>query len=410
MKKEEIKKRFDRYLRGELTSEEARELFLHLGNEENLHQIRQAVRDRFMRLEETPPRDDPALDELYDRVYQRILDETTSDEAENGGIRGKTFFLRSRAAAAAAILILASVLSYWFFASPRAKKQLRSQHVTAPANDILPGGNKAILTLANGDQVILDEAGIGTLTEQKGVRVVKTKEGQILYDSSPLPEKSNTPPSYNIVTTPRGGQYQVVLPDGSKVWLNAASSLRYPTAFQGNERKVVLQGEGYFEVAPDETKPFLVRSGSQVIHVLGTSFNLMAYEDEGEVRTTLLEGSLKISWKGENRVLKPGEQARIVDDDPGIAVRAVNTDASVAWKKGQFVFEGEKLQRIMRKISRWYDVEVVYQGEITDNDFIGTVSRFENVSEILKLLELTGTVRFQIEGSGSNERRIIVMR
>ncbi|HEY9197254.1 MAG TPA: FecR domain-containing protein, partial [Mucilaginibacter sp.] len=226
--------------------------------------------------------------------------------------------------------------------------------------------------------------------------VNKTADGRIVYNAEDGAGADKA--GMNTMTTPRGGQYWVVLPDGSRVLLNAASSLTYPTAFNGNERRVELTGEAYFEVAHNPAKPFRVSSSGQMVEVLGTHFNINAYQDEAAVKTTLLEGRVKVRAADKNKVrfLQPGQQS--VVNAQTFEVNTVETDEAVAWKDGQFVFEGDNIQHIMRMISRWYDVEISYAGTPPDDNFGGNVSRFSNVSEVLKALQLTGKVRFQIEG------------
>ncbi|MDO3628246.1 FecR family protein [Mucilaginibacter sp. BT774] len=266
-------------------------------------------------------------------------------------------------------------------------------------HDIAPGGNKAILTLSNGKKIELNDIHNGLLATENTTEIKKTADGKIIYTEAG--ETSETPALYNTVTTPRGGQFGIVLPDGSKVFLNAASSITYPTAFNGNERKVELTGEAYFEVAHNVAKPFRVSSNGQTVEVLGTHFNINAYNDEAVIKTTLLEGSVRISKNGQQAILKPGDQAQSLFgvSDSKITVIQVDTENAIAWKNGLFVFDGDKIEHIMRMISRWYNVDVDYNGEKPDDEFGGTVSRFNNVSEVLKTLQLTGKVRFRIENN-----------
>ncbi|HEX3933839.1 MAG TPA: FecR domain-containing protein, partial [Puia sp.] len=202
---------------------------------------------------------------------------------------------------------------------------------------------------------------------------------------------------YNTITTPRGGQYQITLPDQTKVWLNAESSLRFPTAFAGKDRAVQLTGEAYFEVAADKSKPFLVKAGSTETRVLGTHFNIMAYSDEGPVKTTLLEGAVSMGQEMQSALLQPGEQGQFDSNKGIIATRAVNTRAVVAWKDGYYYFDRASMQSVMRQISRWYDVEIVYEGAVPKDEIVGKMPRTAEVSEVLHIMELIG-IRFKIEG------------
>jgi len=282
----------------------------------------------------------------------------------------------------------------------------KTQQQSRFENDLTPGGNKAVLTLANGAQIILDSATNGALTQQGNTKIIKLDNGQLSYNS--VNGSSSSPKTgeilYNTVSTPRGGQYQVVLADGSKVWLNAASSLRFPTSFTGNAREVTLTGEGYFEVTHDDAKPFKVLANGVEIKVLGTHFNINAYKDEPTIKTTLLEGSVKVGIGAASKTIRPGEQAQIESHDnslnPNIMVQSVDVDATVAWKNGRFIFHGNNILSVMRQLARWYDVEVSYEGNVTDEEFVGVInrSRYENISEILDMLEKTRTVSFAISG------------
>ncbi|SDJ21871.1 FecR family protein [Pedobacter sp. ok626] len=272
-------------------------------------------------------------------------------------------------------------------------------------NDALPGGDKAILTLANGSQIVLDSAHTGQLAQQGGTIIGKTANGQLVYDATKSTGDSHsTTASLNTITTPRGGQYTVVLPDGTKVWLNAASSLRFPASFTGKERNVELSGEGYFEVAKNAAKPFKVKVNKVEVEVLGTHFNIMAYKDEPKIETILLEGAVKIKNGAAEALLKPGQEALAGQTDTYLKVQQANVEEAMAWKNGYFLFNAENIRSIMRKISRWYDVDIVYVGNVENKDFDGSVSRFKNVSEVLKMLELTDAIHFKVE-----EGRIIVM-
>ena len=276
-----------------------------------------------------------------------------------------------------------------------------------PANDIEPGGNKAVLTLANGKKISLKDVNNGTLAEQADVQITKIADGQLVYTILPVQQQTpDVEDLYNSIETPKGGRYRVRLPDGTNVWLNAASKLTYPSSFTGHQtRRVELSGEAYFEVAKDIAHPFMVKTIKQEVEVLGTHFNISSYEDEPVVKTTLLEGSVKVKGaNGIDKVLKPGQQSILTNND--IKVEYINTEQrAVAWKNDQFIFESDDIRYVMRMISRWYNVEVEYVGEIPENKFGGAISRFENVSEVLKSLESTGRVKFKIEG-----RRILVSK
>lgn len=289
--------------------------------------------------------------------------------------------------AVAASLLAVICLSAWVLS----RRHTAVAPVMAARQDVAPGTNKAILTLANGNRIQLDDHTKEQLLKQAGVSIIRTDSGQIIYK---VDEASNAATDkYNIITTPRGGQYQVILPDGSHVWINAASSLRYPVAFGNKERRVELTGEAYFEIAADAGKPFRLISRNQVTEVLGTSFNVNAYDDEADTKTTLISGAIKVN----NIRLQPGQQA--ISNTSGFKTVNVDIEEEIAWKNGYFVFNDEQLVSIMRKISRWYDVDLHYQDTILKTErFNGTVSRYGNVSQVIRVLELTQAAHFKVTG------------
>lgn len=276
--------------------------------------------------------------------------------------------------------------------------------------DIPPGKNKAYLTLANGSKISLADAANGNLAKQAGINITKTANGKLVYEITGSTQTTLTENiEYNTIETPRGGQYQVILPDGSKVWLNAASSIKFPLTFNNlPKRKIELTGEAYFEVAKNKDKPFTVTTSKQEITVLGTHFNVNSYTDESVTKTTLLEGSVKVvstittSQKNANSdivstVLKPGQQSLLSFNK--LTIQPADIDETIAWKEGYFRFNDEKLESIMRKVSRWYDVEIEYENEKLKNEpFAGVTTRFANVSKLFRMLELTNEVRFRIDG------------
>jgi transmembrane sensor len=261
-------------------------------------------------------------------------------------------------------------------------------------NDVAPGGSKAMLTLADGSTIVLDDAQNGTLAQQGKTKVLKL-DGKLAYNSTKTGVEEIL---YNTISTPRGGEYQVVLPDGSQVWLNAASSLRFPTSFSGKERAVEITGEAYFEVAKKTNMPFVVKVNSAEIRVLGTHFNIMAYDEEALVKTTLLEGSVQFTSGSNQAILKPGQQSQLVNNGQLKVMDNVNLEEVMAWKNGMFHFERMDIETLMRQISRWYDVEVFYQDHNIEEKFIADIPRNTNLSDVLKALELTGKVQFTVEG------------
>lgn len=293
--------------------------------------------------------------------------------------------------AAAAVVLVAGAFAIYQFSG---KKDTTPAIVktTSKKPDIAPGGNKATLQLADGRVIVLDSAANGSLTSQGNVKVIKL-DGKLSYKSS----SSDGEVLYNTISTPKGGQYQLLLADGSQVWLNAASSLRFPASFTGKERKVELTGEGYFDVAKKVAMPFkVIVNGKTEVEVLGTQFNINAYADESTLNTTLIEGSVKFTAaNGESAKLKPGQQAQLSSSVS--VINNVNIDEIIAWKSGWFNFDRADITTIMRQVSRWYDVEVVFEGQPSKKTFSGIVSRSHQISEVLKIMEKAG-VKFRIEG------------
>lgn len=333
-----------------------------------------------------------------DVILESDMDQEILAIRESMKVKRKTILWSRIAGIAAAVAFIA--LGLWFFI---AKHQV-SDHKTADVistNDIVPGKNRATLTLANGKVI--------TLSEEKSGVVIDVSSGLIYYNDG-TKVKASSEGALNsgakkmlTMSTPKGGAYQVILPDGTKTWLNAASTLKFLEDFSGaNQRRVELIGEAYFEVAKDKQHPFIVVSGGQEVEVLGTHFNINSYESEAEMRTTLLEGSVKVSYKSNDYLLKPGMQAKIGD---GVKLLNVDADQVVAWMRGDFNFKDENIKSIMRKLERWYDIEVVYEGNISDIDYGAEISRNRTLKQVLHVLGETGTVHFKIEG-----RRVTVMQ
>jgi len=329
------------------------------------------------------------ISELKASLRQKI--DHRIDQAERGGPIYKQRYFQ-----VAATIVLVSLLS--LFAANKLRH--KPAEFMAQNRDLAPGGNKATLTLADGSKIDLNSIKNGVSTAQPGARFMK-ESGQLAYNNA----ANNTQAvaeSYNTLTTPKGGQYQLTLADGTRVWLNAASSLKYPTAFTGNERIVELTGEVYFEVAHNAKQPFKVRTANQVIQDIGTQFDVNSYADETDSRTTLVEGSVKvINAKGET-MMKPGQQYLLKTDGLSELKDNVDTDEVTAWKNGMFQFNNADIRTIMRQVARWYDIDVEFKGEVPNYTYHGKISRNSNASRVLKILELSG-VNFTIEG-----RKIIV--
>lgn len=315
-------------------------------------------------------------------------------------------FIYNRWIAVAAMLLIILTAGLVFFRSSNVPAD-HTVNTAKSKSDIVPGSDKAILTLSNGRQIVLNDSTTGQLASQAGTLIAKTGTGRLIYtaDSSGSsgPEK-NTEEVFNTLTIPRGGQYQVTLPDGTQVWLNSASVLKFPAVFKGKRRVVELDGEAYFAVSKNKKMPFIVHTKDQDIEVLGTQFNVNSYADESATKTTLLEGSVKIVSQVNQVMLIPGQQAQTDRNSSSIQVMPVRVQDAIAWKNGYFVFNDEKLESIMRRIARWYDVDYQLKDELKDLSLLGIIERSKDISSLLKILESTGSVHFKIEG-----RTIIVM-
>lgn len=379
---------FAKYVKGESSIEETGSLFAHIAEKENDTELSSLLDAEL---------EDTSFADEYDQAWEITLDKIKSQISETPvvSIRKNTTALWLRLAGAAAIIMV--VFGIYFFTLRQNTPNF--EHLTA--NDIPPGKMGATLTLADGKKISLGGAANGELVKAPGLSISKTADGQIVYRIERGQGNSN---DTNTLTTAIGQTYMLLLPDQTRVWLNAASSLTYNTAgITNGKRRVKLTGEGYFEVAKDKAHPFIVESGSQTVEVLGTHFNVNAYPDEAAFRTTLLEGSVKIDDNGQSKILKPGNQAS--NTAGNINVAPVDTEFAIAWKSNNFVFDRLDIKEIMKMISRWYKVEIIYEEEIPAGTFWGSVSRFDNISKVLIPLEATGDVHFKIEG-----RKIYVRR
>lgn len=302
-----------------------------------------------------------------------------------------------RVAVAASIAVLLGT-GIFYFTKP--KEQI--PQVAEKPQEIAPGGNRGILTLSNGKQIVLADISakdtIAKEGEEDEVTIKMGANGVITYIINPNTDASKADANlFNTLSTPTGGQYNIVLADGTKVYLNAVSSIKYPTQFNGDQRIVELDGEAYFEVAKNKNKPFIVKSGDQDIEVLGTHFNVHAYDNESVVKTTLLEGSVAVNYKNQKAILKPGQQSNVSDKFNKITIKQVDTEAAIAWKNGRFKFDNADLKTVMRQLERWYGIKVEYRGDVPDVRFNGGTFMNKNLSEVLKVLELSN-IKFKVEG------------
>ncbi len=374
------------YSAGKATAGEEQELFSWAAEGDE-----QPVREHIEKLVSSYHSGEAALPVDWEQLYQRIIEEKNARD-----IRPRVRRMARIYWAAASILLLLGAGYYIFIATHAEKGQKELVNIEQVHNEDIapPDAVNAVLTLANGQRIILDSAGNGMLAMQGAVEVRKLADGQITYLGS------DKEIQYNELSNPRGSKViGLTLVDGSKVWLNAASSLRYPTTFTGKERKVEITGEAYFEIAHDPAMPFVVSKEGTTVQVLGTHFNINAYEDERSLKVTLLEGSVSVSTTGrrQSRVIRPGEQAQVEKDGTIELIDSVDLDEVMAWKNGLFSFKRADIESIMRQVARWYDVDVVFDKPITER-FHAEVPKGTNVSTLLKMLETTQAVRFSIEG------------
>jgi len=374
-----------RYLEGSCTPEEAAALYNWLKSSDAHRPLLARLQQEFEQVINAP-HEVPAA--VSDRIEARLLQNIS---------RNKVVPLRNpwRWAAVASILMLLLAGSvYWFYKTDKSHNIASNMALNKKSvigNDVAPGTNKAVLTLADGTTVELDSAGNQVL--QQGKTTVQQRNGRLEYAAQGKGEAIG----YNILVVPRGGQFNIVLPDGSHVWLNAASRLKYPTAFTGKERVVELQGQGYFEIAHNADHPFIVDVNNTQVQVLGTRFDIMAYPDEQSLNTTLLEGAVRVQRGERQQLLKPGQQSVLEYATGQMSVHTADIDQAIAWKSGFFEFDNAGMNVIMRQVARWYDVEVAYGNENSNRLFGGRISRNLPLSEILHMLEANGA-KFSLEG------------
>ncbi len=342
-------------------------------------------------------------EQIRDIIFMNIQSKINATKTR----KPKVLFIKrywQRVAVAAVFIIAAGTGSYLYFKNDKGNLATVQNKTLHDKPDVLPGNNKAILTLANGQQIILDSNATGNIAKQGNAAIINLK-GTLAYKT--LNEKPGEV-VFNTISTPRGGQYQLVLCDGSKVWLNSAASLRFPTAFAGKTREVELIGEGYFEIAHNASMPFKVKAGNVKVEVLGTHFNVMAYSDESSIKTTLLEGKVKVILTSSLNIqrshfLSPGQQVQVKSNGEIKLIPNADIGATMAWKNGWFEFDQTDLETIMRQVSRWYDVDIAYEGKPAIEKFGGRMSKNLPLSSVLTMLESNG-VRFRLEG-----KKLVVM-
>ncbi|MBO9634788.1 MAG: FecR family protein [Chitinophagaceae bacterium] len=377
------------YIQDLLTADQVRELYQFIEQEPELYEQLMNEPECIRLVEEKSSTSALELLPYADlRIRNQLLDHARdTGQQSNTHIspvtRREHFLQATWLRYAAAILLILGAGTYLWLANQKQHDQVVASGKEHQQPNITPGSPKATLTLADGSTIPLDSIPNGAVARQGNTQIMKLGAGQLVYGKSANPGTSLL---FNTITTPRGGQYQVVLPDGSKAWLNAASSIRFPSSFNDKERKVEITGEAYFEIAKDATKPFRVYGNGQTIEVLGTSFNTNLYEDE-PFKASLIEGSVKVNQS----ILKPGQaytNGKIV---------TTNVEQDIAWKNNFFHFAGTEIREIMQQLSRWYNIEVSYKGSVHGGFYV-KISRNEPLANILSLLELTNKVRFTING------------
>ena len=386
MEKEKFRELLDKYMSGKASLEEEQQLLNFYGSFKKPSGIDTV----------------PDAKQLGDKMFA-IISKSIRPVEEHLPSR-KLYYLKSFSIAA--MILMAITTGIYFYRNRNVVEAERFTKIDIK-NDIPPGYNQAILTLADGSRISLDDAANGLLASQGNTAITKTDNGQIVYEKNSLGKRKNVIDHslINTIQTPKGGKYQVRLPDGSKVWLNSASTLNYPASFTGTERKVKLKGEAYFEIAPNKDVPFRVESDNQIVEVLGTHFNINSYDDEVYTTTTLLEGSVKVILNGlksktsaRTKLLKPGEQSLTNSSQSGIRIENADTEKAIDWKNGYFKFKNTPIQEIMREVERWYDVELEYEGKIPTDEFTGFISNNVKISGVLKILEQSGGVKFSVKG------------
>lgn len=345
---------------------------------------------------------DDKLDIDQERVFNRIL-VSKSSETNKPATKKLRLPIWLNVKYAASILLLLSVGLTIYLSQKNSGTSNLSANASKMSKTAGSIDKRPFLTLSDGSIVPLD-SNLATSHAYLGFSNFTNRNGQIVYHNIEGSSSLKATVEMNTVTTPKGGEYQVILADGTKVWLNTASSITYPIAFNTSQRRVKIQGEAYLEVAKNPAVPFIVEANGTEVAVLGTHFNVSAYPDDDFIKTTLVEGAVKVSSKNTSRLLRPGEQGDITRNSGSINVSSVNVADVLAWRNGYFVFKGEDIKSIMRIISRWYDVDIVYQGDLKGRTFSGTLSRFGSMNEMLKTIELTEAVHFDIK-----ERRVTVM-
>jgi transmembrane sensor len=380
--KEVFKELMYQFVSGEISLEGKAQLLKMIEDPQYADDLDFILRENYDRIE--PIKANPESTQQFIQSLRGKMNSTEEEEEEEADF---TLFNWRRLMVAASVVLVIGI-GYFTYNHSKPSTAIVNNEKN---NVIMPGRSGAILTLGDGSEIVLDSVANGVLANQSNTAVAK-KDGELVYT-----EGNDAHAVINKMTTPRGRQYKLELSDGTKVWLNASSSISFPTSFPNDERKVTIIGEAYFEVAKDKSKPFTVTVNNVEVKVLGTHFNINGYSDEAEIKTTLMEGSVLVGKKDKKVLLKPGQQAE-VKNTGGVKVKDLeNFDAVLAWKKGMFHFENASLETVLRQLSRWYDVDVVIDKGVVSRNFEGEINRDLELAQVLKILE-GNNVHFKIEG------------
>ncbi len=387
----EFEKLFQHYVENTCTADEVDKLmaFFESKDPEDI-EIKKTLFQNYLN-DDAAYKTNPELQKRLSEILDKII-ETLSVNKNNTGIVKRMKFRNWMKIAAAILIVFLGTYTYNLLTNKKPETPVAKGKIH---QDVAPGGNRATLDLGDGKYILLDDSPEGILAMQNNSTITKLSDGQLLYSDNN--SKKATEEVYNKLSTPRGGQYHITLSDGSQVWLNAASSIRYPATFLKKVRTVEISGEAYLEVAANPQKPFIVKVNGSEVRVLGTRFNVMAYENEQSVKTTLLQGAVEFR-KDENRIkLNPGQQSELLHDGSLKLINNVDTDLIIAWKNGTQSFHNADIATIMRSVERWYDVEVEYKGKIPNRRFNGDIPRGANLSELLKLFEVN-KINYLLDG------------
>lgn len=389
--KTDCQKLIDKYLSGTISKVELNQLLQLVKEADANEDLTAALKNHWESATQTEAENKAYWDKKFLTIIRAAGNNIPIIEMHSPKIISRLSYSFSTAA-----ILLVIIGTVYIFSLNNKTQPVKNTITRVLKQDIQPGGNKAFLTLSNGTNILLDSATNGLLAQQGNMNIIKLSSGQLVYRTD-ADNNAAHEISYNTMRTPRGGQYQLTLPDSTKVWLNSASSIHFPTSFSGIDRTVEITGEVYFEVAKNAAKPFTVNVNGMDVKVLGTHFNINAYNDDEVIKTTLLEGSVSVTKGKTTLLLQPGNQAQLNNYGEIKLLKNADLEEAIAWKKGFFFFKNSSLQNVMRQLSRWYDVEVDYEGAIPERTFGGELSRSLNIAQILQVLDKS-KVHFKVAG------------